>query len=211
VVQDPEDALFASMPRSAMSHVAVDHCVPLAEIPRLLARLIREEPTGPTVDVPGELDVETRLTMSGSEPGDVDKLGTHSMFTCPECKGALWELDDKQVLRFRCHVGHALTADSLAADQSEALEATLWAAVRAFEERAALGDRMADRAKAQSYMQVAKTFADRAREARRHADQVRQLLQTAREGVPADAAPRKSDAHPAAPGGNGGRAGARHP
>ncbi len=47
VVQDPDDALFASMPRNAMTHVAVDHCVPLAEIPGLLARLTREEVTGP--------------------------------------------------------------------------------------------------------------------------------------------------------------------
>jgi two-component system chemotaxis response regulator CheB len=102
------------------------------------------------------------------------------MFTCPECKGALWELDDKQVLRFRCHVGHALTADSLDADQGEALEATLWAAVRAFEERAALGDRMAARARSQRHAQVAKTFTDRAGLARKQADQVRLLLGSAR-------------------------------
>jgi two-component system chemotaxis response regulator CheB len=96
----------------------------------------------------------------------------------------LWELADKQVLRFRCHVGHALTAESLAADQSEALEATLWAAVRAFEERAALGDRMATRAAAQKQKQLSQTFGDRASLARRQADQVRQLLGNAREGVP---------------------------
>lgn len=47
IVQDPDDALFPSMPRSAMSQVAVDYCVPLAEIPGLLARLTREETTGP--------------------------------------------------------------------------------------------------------------------------------------------------------------------
>ena len=65
------------------------------------------------------------------------------MFTCPECHGTLFEIDDEQVLRFRCHVGHALTAESLAADQVEALEATLWAAVRSFEERAELSGPLA--------------------------------------------------------------------
>jgi two-component system chemotaxis response regulator CheB len=124
------------------------------------------------------------------------------MFTCPECNGALWEMEDKQVLRFRCHVGHALTAESLADDQSEALEATLWAAVRAFEERAALGDRMATRAQAQRQNQLSQTFGDRAALARRQADQVRQLLENARAGIPV------TDV--AAPG-DGGRPGAPRP
>lgn len=210
VVQDPDDALFSSMPRSALSHVAVDHCVALAEIPGLLARLTREELTGPAVMAPGELDVETKLSVSGSEPSDVDKLGTPSMFTCPECNGALWEMDDKQVLRFRCHVGHALSAESLAAHQSEALEATLWAAVRAFEERAALRERMAARAKAQRHTHVAKTLADRAGLARRQADQVRELLGTAREGAAAVPASGSTLPAVAAAGINAGRPGGRH-
>lgn len=49
IVQHPEDARFPSMPRSAMNSVAVDHCLPLAEIPGLLARLTRQpliEPGG---------------------------------------------------------------------------------------------------------------------------------------------------------------------
>jgi two-component system, chemotaxis family, protein-glutamate methylesterase/glutaminase len=210
VVQDPGDALFPSMPRSAMSHVAVDHCVPLAEIPGLLTRLIREELSEPAVAVPDELDVETKLATGGSEPSDVDKLGTHSMFTCPECKGALWELNDKRVLRFRCHVGHALTAESLAADQSEALEATLWAAVRAFEERAALGERMAARAKVHRHAQAAKTFTDRASLAHRQADQVRQLLAAAREAA-AEKATSGSDGPETAASSGGGARGVRHP
>ena len=42
VVQDPAEALYTGMPRSAMEHVAVDYCMPLAEIPALLARLAVE-------------------------------------------------------------------------------------------------------------------------------------------------------------------------
>ncbi|HEX8145479.1 MAG TPA: chemotaxis protein CheB [Pyrinomonadaceae bacterium] len=33
IVQDPEDALFSSMPRSALEHVRVDYCLPVAEMP----------------------------------------------------------------------------------------------------------------------------------------------------------------------------------
>ena len=52
VVQDPEDARFPSMPGSAMRHVAVDHCVPLAAIPDLLARLVGEDIGQPPARVP---------------------------------------------------------------------------------------------------------------------------------------------------------------
>ncbi len=39
VVQDPADAGSPGMPRSALAHVAVDHCLPVAGIPGLLVRL----------------------------------------------------------------------------------------------------------------------------------------------------------------------------
>jgi two-component system, chemotaxis family, protein-glutamate methylesterase/glutaminase len=44
IVQDPGDALFPSMPTSALQRVAVDHRVPLAGIPSLLARLAAAVP-----------------------------------------------------------------------------------------------------------------------------------------------------------------------
>jgi two-component system, chemotaxis family, protein-glutamate methylesterase/glutaminase len=39
VAQDPEEALFPGMPRSASEKVALDHCLPVAGIARLLGRL----------------------------------------------------------------------------------------------------------------------------------------------------------------------------
>src|SRR3954447_12243341 len=43
VVQDPEDALYAGMPANAIARTAVDHVVPLADIPRLLGELAADE------------------------------------------------------------------------------------------------------------------------------------------------------------------------
>jgi chemotaxis response regulator CheB len=42
VVQDPEEALFARMPESALEYVEVDYCPPLDEIAALLSRLAGE-------------------------------------------------------------------------------------------------------------------------------------------------------------------------
>jgi len=41
VVQDPREAEFSAMPRSALRHVAVDHCVRLAAMPALLNGLVQ--------------------------------------------------------------------------------------------------------------------------------------------------------------------------
>src|SRR6266850_1002243 len=42
VVQNPLDALHASMPQSTLQHVAVDYCVPLAKLAPMLIRLASE-------------------------------------------------------------------------------------------------------------------------------------------------------------------------
>src|SRR3954453_7760565 len=73
--------------------------------------------------------------------------GTPSGFACPDCGGALWELHEGEMVRFRCRVGHAWSPGSLMAQQAEALETALWTALRALEERAALADRVAERLK----------------------------------------------------------------
>ncbi len=77
------------------------------------------------------------------EPIDVTRLGTPSAFTCPECSGTLWELKDGHLIRYRCRVGHAYSAQSMFEAQSEAVETALWVAVRALEESAALSRRIA--------------------------------------------------------------------
>jgi two-component system, chemotaxis family, protein-glutamate methylesterase/glutaminase len=77
----------------------------------------------------------------------VDILGGPSGFTYPECSGVLWELRDGELLRFRCQVGHAFSAENLMAEQSEALEGALWASLRALEEKAALCHRLVQRSR----------------------------------------------------------------
>lgn len=76
-----------------------------------------------------------------------DRLGVPSRFTCPECHGSLWEIEDGDLLRYRCHVGHAFTAAAALAAHDRDSEVTLWSLMRSHQERAELCRRMAQSAK----------------------------------------------------------------
>jgi two-component system chemotaxis response regulator CheB len=58
------------------------------------------------------------------------KLGEISPYTCPECHGVLARLREGNLLRFRCHTGHAFSGSALLASIGEQLEEKLWDAAR---------------------------------------------------------------------------------
>jgi two-component system chemotaxis response regulator CheB len=178
IVQDPATAMYPSMPSSARRNVRVDYSVSLAEIPPLLDRLTRE-PLASTAraDAPEEMAMEVRMAENESNEEKLDRIGKRSTFTCPECHGTLWEIRESQVLRYRCHVGHAYNAETLIAQQSDALEDALWAAVRAFEENSKLSEKMAERSRSHGHDEVAHRFMKRADAAHSHAAEIRKLLE----------------------------------
>ena len=59
-----------------------------------------------------------------------EKAGTPSAQSCPECHGVLWESEEGATLKFRCRVGHSVSADSMLEDQGVDVERALWAALR---------------------------------------------------------------------------------
>jgi two-component system, chemotaxis family, protein-glutamate methylesterase/glutaminase len=181
IVQDPLEAPFPSMPMSVMQDIKVDYSLPLHEIAPLLNMLSREvageEERYP---VPDDVEIESRIAEQKMESAEliasVERLGKVSKLTCPDCHGALWELDDEKILRYRCHVGHAFTAESLNEGQSEMLEVALWSAVRALEEQMMLAKRIVERARKAKHERAAITFEKRAREAEKHSTMIRQVL-----------------------------------
>jgi two-component system chemotaxis response regulator CheB len=76
---------------------------------------------------------------------EVARLGSLSPFTCPSCRGALWEIDEGGHLRYRCHTGHAFSQESLLLEQGSAAEESLYVALRAVEEKAGTLRRLAER------------------------------------------------------------------
>ena len=65
-------------------------------------------------------------------------MGEPSTFACPECHGVLLQMKEAGRVRFRCHTGHAYSAESLLAEISEGIENALWNAIRSMQEGALL-------------------------------------------------------------------------
>jgi two-component system, chemotaxis family, protein-glutamate methylesterase/glutaminase len=187
IVQDPGEAPFPSMPMSVMQEIKVDYSRPLHEIAPLLDELSRQtaEEEG-RYPVPDEIEIESRIAeqeMNGDELlASVERIGRISKITCPDCHGALWEIADEHILRYRCHVGHAFSAESLSDGQSQMLEFALWSAVRALEEQMVLARRIIERARRANRLRAAKAFEKRVRGAEVHSSVIRQLLLSAQKG-----------------------------
>jgi two-component system chemotaxis response regulator CheB len=160
VVQDPEEAAFASMPKSALEAVEVDHCLPVTGIASLLDRLAREP-----IEIPAKPPA-----YEGEEDGDP------STFSCPDCGGCLWEKHAEGTIRFRCRTGHAYSLASLAAGQSREIEEALWVAIRAFEEKIALTKRVQARARQASQDAVVERIDRRLKLLERQANAIRRIV-----------------------------------
>jgi len=177
VVQDPEEAPVPGMPLSAIRHVDIDHVLPAADIAKLISDAVGDEvKRGDAVATKKESEPLAADTKPISEMRA--KFGPPSAMTCPDCGGALWEIEEGKLTRYRCHVGHQYSGAGLDAGQSDVVEAALWTAVRALEEHADLRSRMSRRADTAGLSIVATSFAETAVQAHTQAQIIRDLLTT---------------------------------
>jgi two-component system chemotaxis response regulator CheB len=177
VVQDPQDAAFPDMPRHALTHVAVDHIVPLARLAPLLSELATSPRPPSLATVPEEIRIEALIAAQElTVMPDQRRLGPLSPLACPDCHGSMVEIREGDLLRFRCHTGHAFTLETLRLAQGEAWEQTLYAAMRAQQEQAMLTRRLAAEAEATGHPGLAKDFARRERDYEEGAEVIRQML-----------------------------------
>jgi len=166
VVQDPEDALHPGMPGTALSVVGADVVAPLDRIAAALVELATTPLPEAEPPVPGLLQQESAIAeLDFDALHDDERPGTPSGYSCPECHGALFEINEDEVVRFRCRVGHAYGVESLLAQQGHAVESALWSAMMALKERAALSRRMSERLRERGGQLSADRFAEQANEA----------------------------------------------
>jgi len=177
VVQDPADALYPSMPESALSHVEVDHVAPIAAMGQLLARLVYEPiPTAPPA-VDKEMDLEARTAdLERDALATDDRPGEPSPYSCPDCGGVLWEIPETQFVHYRCRVGHAFSPEAMLSAQDDVLEEALWSAMKTLEESARLSHRLAATERDRGHDWLVERFEEKEKEARARVEVIRRYL-----------------------------------
>jgi two-component system chemotaxis response regulator CheB len=171
IVQDPAEAQFPDMPQAALRHAEVDEVLPAAAIAGRLLDLSQG-------DVAPGPELTPRPEPDGDElgRGGFETAGAPSGFACPDCHGALWEVHEGTLVRFRCRTGHAYSADSAAAALDEDAERALWAALRSLEEKAALARKLMASAGGREIPVVVGMYERRLREAEENARALRRML-----------------------------------
>lgn len=182
IVQDPREAEYPDMPQSVLDNTIVDFIVPIAGMKEAIQHTIANKAiTG--VQVPETLRAEAALvdgTVTEIEP--IDQLYKQSVYSCPDCGGSLWEIKERDHLRYRCHIGHSYYEAELLIKQSESLNATLWMALRMMEERRNLLNRMSRKEEAKNLLILAKMHAEEALELETHINNLKHFLFNAKTG-----------------------------
>jgi two-component system chemotaxis response regulator CheB len=173
VVQDPRDAAFPEMPTTAMNRARPDHVVGLQELPALLNTLVHQ-PAGEATAVPESLKYEVEVARSGhSTMADMDRIGRRSVLACPDCHGVMWEIDETDLMRFRCHVGHTYTAELMSVALDDNLRRALASATRALEERVALARKLEKQARTGGHRLLTENWGQKVREFERELSVIR--------------------------------------
>jgi two-component system chemotaxis response regulator CheB len=175
-VQEPQEAMYPWMPRSAIEHVPGCQVMPVAKLgPALVAFIAsvhatRESQTGDAL-----LEGENAMAEMGPQTAEDLRLPPAG-FGCPSCSGGLFELPGGPSPRFRCRVGHAWSAESLLEEQAEQVESALWVALRSLEEKVGLSARMSAAALHRGSASTAERYQEVGAEALRASAMIREMI-----------------------------------
>jgi two-component system chemotaxis response regulator CheB len=121
--------------------------------------------------------LEKEVALANLEPVTVEEVHVAPAgYGCPSCGGALFEIEDGPVPRYRCRIGHAWSAESLLSEHGVAMERALWMALRALEEKSALSRRLATGGPVRRSTRITDRYVQLAREADEAAGMLRRLI-----------------------------------
>jgi two-component system chemotaxis response regulator CheB len=173
IVQEPSEAEYSEMPLNVINNVPVDYQVLIQDMGYIIADVLSKPVVDVSIpdDVKLEADITERLV---SDITELEKLGIHSNYVCPDCGGGLWEVEDGNHKRYRCHTGHVYTALALLQTQGEQMEESVWVSIRMLEERRNLLLTLSGRGKEGNGM--ADDYHRRADELKSHIERLKSLL-----------------------------------
>ena len=183
IVQDPHEAEYPSMPRSALLNADVDYAIPVTEIAELLIRAAKGRDAGsPDAGGPDAGDAHTLPAAAINQTAKEHAMsGEYSLspprlLICPECGGTLEEQDIGALPYYRCHIGHSFSPADMEAAQFKEMERVQEITLRVMVERAALSRRLARMAGETGDLARAEEWEAAAAEAERRAARMRDLL-----------------------------------
>ena len=104
--------------------------------------------------------------------------GEPSVFTCPDCQGTLFLLRERQLIRFKCRIGHIYSPESMMEAQDDNVERLMWSATRALEEQSEYISQMADQIAKAANPKGARQYRAKSKSALQKAEKLRKLLTT---------------------------------
>jgi two-component system, chemotaxis family, protein-glutamate methylesterase/glutaminase len=181
MVQDPAEADFPDMILSVLQHTQVDYCIPVAEMGQVL-----QEKTNHALPKPAIVPYRVKTEAAIAENAIVDmnllpKIGDHSVFTCPDCGGGLWQIKEGGFTRYRCHTGHVYNTDEYQERLQQGIESTLWVALRMLEEKKQMLEKMAGDEEVQGLMHASEQKRTRIAELKIHIEKLKEFLFASRE------------------------------
>ena len=180
IVQDPREAVYPDMPQSVIDNVGFDYCVQLHQMGDILSEKtkIGNPPHLIPIEVRAEAEIAERAAIGIN---NVSPLGEKSLFYCPDCGGGLWEMNEDDYPRYRCHTGHVYSEKELLFKQNQSLENTLWVALRMMEERRNLLKIMSDEEFSKGWLKSAHLKQEREMELTDHIERLKGILFDARD------------------------------
>jgi two-component system, chemotaxis family, protein-glutamate methylesterase/glutaminase len=163
------------MPLSVMQSIEVDYCLPISSMPGVIQKKSQDS-IEQTVPIPEDVLIEAKLDRSVSVSMNEMQAFEKSIFNCPDCGGGLYITQKENPTHYRCHVGHSFTEDDLLIRQSEAMEATLWTALRMMEERRSLLMRLHKKDSDNGLVTLAQSHLRKAEELKNHIDNLKLIL-----------------------------------
>ncbi|MGD0604629.1 MAG: chemotaxis protein CheB [Streptosporangiaceae bacterium] len=188
IVQDPAEASYDSMPRSALATTEHAEVCPVSKLAAAIVRLVGEQAEAPAPAPAPELEAEIRALLAG-DPLQSALARDYRDLTCPDCGGPLYHSKEREVISYDCLAGHRWSPQALLEQQTDAVERALWLAIRSLDERGRLTEGLAEAARQRGHDLTAARFRDASKEARLAAEVIRNAANGMGRGTGAAAHP----------------------
>jgi two-component system, chemotaxis family, protein-glutamate methylesterase/glutaminase len=176
IVQDPEEAQYPDTPLSVLQAIPVDYVAKLAEMGEIISTIIATKVIHGVV-VPAELKAEAGIAeRMASSIAETATLGVHTVYSCPDCGGGLWEMKNGDKKAYRCYTGHKYSERELFAKQGQKLESALWVSIRMMEEKKNLLIKLSEQDKARGFKKTSTDYDRRSVEFEGYIGTIKELL-----------------------------------